>query len=107
MTDGPPGASAVHVRITINGEVVVDEDMSWDMEEVRVAGERHAAIIERASAEGALWLAEITDPDGDVPPLKYGSDTSTMEAPVSENDIPGGLMAGIDRQLAPYLGGLN
>lgn len=76
----------MRIHIYVEGRLVIDEEMAEDLEEAQRRSVLHADLVELANAAGKLWQVEITDPDGDVRDIRFGTDPTHMVQPVKTAD---------------------
>jgi hypothetical protein len=75
----------LHARVWVAGELIFDDDLPYGPD-AEAIGERHAAAVEQAVARGELYAVEVTDPDGLIPPRRWGSDIGTLARAAAEGE---------------------
>lgn len=73
-------------RLTIDGEVVEDV-LIEDPDDAPGFAARHAEACRLADDRGQAWLLEITDPDGDMDPLRQTNDPALLKNPIPATDV--------------------
>jgi len=73
----------LRARVWVDGELVSEERIHAGNVDLMSAAQ--VEVCAEADAQDRVWLVEISDPDGDLPelPLRFGTDTDGMVAPIA------------------------